>query len=158
MKKASLEETVRSLLTEQETYAKAQWEKEKKPSIDIGGHAHDSSGPNKSHIEEEEELNEIPVNVPIGRNRRRAKKTSFAYTSLGGRSQMGRSGAQRQGNQKGANRYEEFSYYAEEATKKVMKKLSEKNSDKALGKTATGQPGETIDTEPTKPDLTGPTR
>jgi hypothetical protein len=39
-----------------------------------------------------------------------------------------------------------------------MKKLSEKNSDKALGKTATGQPGETIDTEPTKPDLTGPTR
>ena len=71
---------------------------------------------------------------------------------------MGRSGAQRQGNQKGANRYEEFSYYAEEATKKVMKKLSEKNSDKALGKTATGQPGETIDTEPTKPDLTGPTR
>lgn len=157
MKTPSLEETVRSFLTEQQTYAKAQWEKQKKPMIDIGGSAHDPSSPNKSHLEEDE-INEIPINVGIGANRRSSKKTSFAYTSLGGRKLSGRAGAQRQGNQKGANRYEEFSLCAEEATKKVMKKMTEKNNEKALGKTATGQQGDTIDTEPTKPDLTGTAR
>jgi hypothetical protein len=132
MKAKSLEETIRGLLNEQK--------------MDI-----------KSHIEEEEELTEVPVNVAIGKNRRRAKKTSFSSTSLGGKGQMSRSSAQRQGNQN-KNRYEEFSYFAEQATKKVMKKLSEKNSEKALGKTATGKPGDIIDTEPEKPELTGPTR
>ena len=152
MKTPSLEETVRSLLSEQQTYAKSQWEKEKKPKIDIAG-AHDPSSPNKGHLEEDD-TNE----TSIGANRRNDKRTSFPSTSLGGSGLSGRSHAERQGNQKGANRYEEFSFYAEEATKKVIKKISEKNNEKALGKTATGQPGDTIDTEPTKPDLTGSTR
>jgi hypothetical protein len=156
MNKNSLEGTIRSLLIEQKTYAKAQWEKEKKPSIDIGGHPHDPSGPNKSHIEEEQ-LDEIPVNVPIGKNRRKTKKTSFAFNSLGGKALSSRASAQRQGNQS-KNRYENFSYFAEEATKKVMKKLSEKDSKKDLGKTDTGKPSDIIDTEPTKTELTGPTR
>jgi hypothetical protein len=153
MKTLSLEETVRSLLTEQQTYAKSQWEKEKKPKIDIAG-THDPSSPNKGHLEEEDEVNE----TSIGENRRGKKKTSFPSTSLGGSGLSGRSHAERQGNQKGANRYEEFSFYAEEATKKVIKKISEKNNEKALGKTATGQQGDSIDIEPTKPDLTGSTR
>jgi hypothetical protein len=152
MKTLSLEETVRSLLTEQQTYAKFQWEKEKKPKIDIAG-THDPSSPNKGHLEEDE-VNE----TSIGANRRNNKKTSFAYTTLGGGALSGRVGAQRQGNQKGANRYEEFSFYAEEATKKVIKKISEKNNEVVLGKTATGQQGDPINLEPTKTDLTGSTR
>lgn len=155
MTKITLEETIRGLLSEQK-YPKAQWEKEKKLTIDIGGHPHDPSGPNKAHIEEEE-LNEVPINVPIGKNRRSAKKTSFAFNSLGGNKLTTRASAQRQGNQN-KNRYESFDYFAEEATKKVMKKLAEKDSKKDLGKTATGKPGDIIDTEPTKSELTGPTR
>lgn len=151
--KKTLEDTVRGILTEQYK-PMAQWEKEKKPTIDIGGHAHDPSGPNKSHIEEEE-LNEIPVNVPIGKTR--SKKTSFAFNSLGGSRLRTRVAAQSRGNQR-RNRYESFDYFAEEATKKVMKKLSEKDMKNVSGKTATGKQSDIIDTEPTKPELTGPTR
>ena len=155
MKTLSLEETIRGLLSEQYK-PMDQWKKELKPTIDIGGHAHDPSGPNKSHIEEEE-LSEIPVNVPIGKNRRNAKKSSFAFNSLGGKKLTSRASAQRQGNQN-KNRYENFDHLAEEATKKVMKKLAEKDSKKVLGKTDTGKPADIIDTEPTKSELTGPTR
>jgi hypothetical protein len=56
------------------------------------------------------------------------------------------------------SRFTNFSYFAEQATKKVMKKMNEKNSEKALGQTATGKPGEIIDTEPSKPDLVSQTR
>jgi hypothetical protein len=134
--------------------------KQERLKIDIGGEPHDPTSPNKSHIEEEQ-LDEVPVSVPIGHNRRRAKKTSFAYTSLGGKDQKSRASAQRQGNQKMANRYEEVdnkskcSMYAEEATKKVMKKLKEKKGEQPAGKTSTGQPGDIVDTAPTKPELTG---
>jgi hypothetical protein len=134
--------------------------KQERLKIDIGGEPHDPTSPNKSHIEEEQ-LDEVPVNVPIGHNRRRAKKTSFSYTSLGGDKQKVRASAQRQGNQKMANRYEEIDYkskcamYAEEATKKVMKKLKEKKGEQPAGKTATGQPGDIVDTAPEKQELTG---
>ena len=57
MKKPSLEETVRGLLSEQNEVKKA-WDKEKKPHVDIGGSAHDPSSPNKSHVKEEE-INEL---------------------------------------------------------------------------------------------------
>jgi hypothetical protein len=130
----------------------------------------DLSGPNKPvgasekeqhHGMAEEKLDEVPVSVGIGSNRRAAKKTSFAYTSLGGQDQKARASAQRQGNQKMANRYEEIDYkskcamYAEEATKKVMKKLKEKKGEQPAGRTATGQSGDVVDTAPTKPELTG---
>jgi hypothetical protein len=134
--------------------------KQERLKIDIGGEPHDPTSPNKSHIEEEQ-LDEVPVTVPIGKNRRAAKRTSFAYTSLGGQDQKARASAQRQGNQKMSNRYEEVdnkskcAMYAEEATKKVMKKLKEKKGEQPAGKTATGQPGDIVDTEPSKPELTG---
>lgn len=134
--------------------------KQEKLKIDIGGEPHDPTSPNKSHIEEEQ-LDEVPVNVPIGHNRRKSKRTSFAYTSLGGQDQKARASAQRQGNQKMSNRYEEIDYkgkcsmYAEEATKKVMKKLKEKKGEQPAGRTATGQPGDFVDTAPDKAELTG---
>ena len=51
MRKPSLEEAVRSLLSEQNEVKKA-WDKEKKPHIDIGDDTHDPSSPNKGHLEE----------------------------------------------------------------------------------------------------------
>jgi hypothetical protein len=60
-----------------------------------------------------------------------------------------------------ANRYEEIDYkkkcamYAEEATKKVMKKLKEKTTELPAGRTATGQRGDTVEIQPAKPELTG---
>lgn len=53
MRKPSLEEAVRSLLSEQNEVKKA-WDKEKMPHIDVGGQPHDPSSPNKSHVKEEQ--------------------------------------------------------------------------------------------------------
>ena len=150
MKTPSLEETVRRLLSEQQTYAKSQWEKEKKPSIDIGGHAHDSSGPNKSHIEEDEQLDEISGTATSFGGRHNPRRSTAKY--LAGKRLKTRASLQRSGNQR-----RRPGIY-EEIKEKITKKLSEKNSEKALGKTATGKPGETINTEPTNQELTGPTR
>jgi hypothetical protein len=55
----------------------------------------------------------------------------------------------------GGNQKRKPSTYAEEATKKAFKKLSEKESVRPLGRTATGQAGDVIDTKPTKSELTG---
>lgn len=55
----------------------------------------------------------------------------------------------------GGNQKRSPATYAEEATKKVIKKLSEKDSERPLGRTATGQDGEMINTKPIKPELTG---
>lgn len=136
-KSKSLEETVRNLLTEQ--IAKPQ-----KLSIDIGGTKHDPSSPNKAHIEED-----MPsTTLPIGTNRRRKKITAFSSTSLGKLENRG--AAQRQGNQKLAGRYT-----SEEVTKKALKKVMEKKSEMALGKTATGQQGAVIDTKPQQLPVSG---
>lgn len=62
---------------------------------------------------------------------------------------------QRSGSQKAGNQQRTPGMYTEEATKKVLKKVMEKKKEMSLGKTATGQPGETITTEPTKPELVG---
>jgi hypothetical protein len=151
MIKTSLEQAVRGLLSEQYSPVK-QWEKEKKPTIDIGGHAHDPSGHNKSHIEEDNV--EEALGTQLGM--RHSPKKNISKRSLGALEKRNWGGNQRR---RPSSYSEDFSYFAEEATKKVMKKLSEKkNSEKSLGKTATGQPGDTIDIEPDKTELTGPTR
>ena len=49
-----------------------------------------------------------------------------------------------------ANRYESV-----DVRKIAFKKVEEKKNEVALGSTATGKRGETITTEPTKPELTG---
>lgn len=137
---------IKSLISEQMgTYTKKQGLK-----IDIGGEKHDPTSPNKSHIEEEELDEVIGTATAIGANRRRKKRTSFAYTSLGGSAYAARASGHRQGNQKGAGRYT-----MEEATRKVIKKMNEKKSEVPLGSTSTKKRGETIDVEPNQPELTG---
>lgn len=150
MTKKTLEDAVRSVLTEQRYDPIKQWEKEKKPSIDIGGHPHDPSGPNKAHIEEDEQLDEISGTATSFGGRHNPRRSTAKY--LAGKRLQRRSSLQRSGNQKRSP-----GVY-EEVKEKFMKKLSEKKSEKVLGKTATGQQGETIDTEPTNQELTGPTR
>lgn len=150
MTKKTLEDAVRGVLTEQRYDPIKQWEKEKKPSIDIGGHAHDPSGPNKAHIEEDEQLDEITGTATSFGGRHNPRRSTAKY--LAGKRLRTRASLQASGNQR-----RRPGVY-EEVKEKFMKKLSEKKSEKALGKTATGQPGETIDTEPTNQELTGSTR
>ena len=150
MTKKTLEDAVRGVLTEQRYDPIKQWEKEKKPSIDIGGHAHDPSGPNKAHIEEDEQLDEITGTATSFGGRHNPRRSTAKY--LAGKRLQKRASLQRSGNQR-----RQPGIY-EEIKEKFMKKLSEKKSEKALGKTATGQQGETIDTEPNNQELTGPTR
>lgn len=149
MSKKTLEDAVRGVLTEQYKPLQ-QWEKEKKPSIDIGGHAHDPSGPNKAHIEEDEQLDEITGTATSFGGRHNPRRSTAKY--LAGKRLKTRASLQASGNQR-----RKPGIY-EEIKEKFLKKLSEKQSEKALGKTATGQQGETIDTEPTNQELTGPTR
>jgi hypothetical protein len=149
MSKKTLEDAVRGVLTEQYKPLQ-QWEKEKKPSIDIGGHAHDPSGPNKAHIEEDEQLDEIIGTATSFGGRHNPRRSTAKY--LAGKRLRTRASLQASGNQR-----RRPGVY-EEIKEKFMKKLSEKQSEKALGKTATGQQGETIDVEPKNQELTGPTR
>lgn len=150
MTKKTLEDAAYSVLSEQRYDPIKQWEKEKKPSIDIGGHPHDPSGTNKAHIEEDEQLDEISGTATSFGGRHNPRRSTAKY--LAGKRLQRRSSLQRSGNQKRSP-----GVY-EEVKEKFMKKLSEKKSEKGLGKTATGQQGETIDTEPTNQELTGPTR
>jgi hypothetical protein len=150
MKKNTLESTIRNLLNE-ESDAKKQWDKQLKPSIDIGGHKHDPSGPNKSHIEEDNVDESIASQFGKRQNR---KKHPYKET-LGALEKRRWGGNQ---SRTPSSYTEDYDHLAEEATKKVMKKISEKKSERMLGKTATGKPGNTIDTEPVKPELTGPIR
>lgn len=92
----------------------------------------------------------LPESVPIGSNRLRKKKTSFAYSTLGGQGYMRRSGAHRQGNQKKI-RYEEIDDLVKDATSKVKKKLSDGNGSRTL----TGQKPNSIDFSPTHSSMVG---
>ena len=123
----------------------------------------DLSGPNKvvgskpreqHHGISEEEIDEhgpMPSTTTGlgGTHASGMRKTSSNINKAGDGLQQ-RSGAQRSGNQR-----RDPAVYAEEATKKVLKKLKEKKGEQPLGKTSTGQPGDTIDTQPTKPELVG---
>ena len=120
----------------------------------------DLSGPNKvvgskpreqHHGLSEEDIEEA-----------RSTTTGLGGTHAGGIKKSGpninKAGAglqQRAGAQRGGNQRRSPAMYAEEATKKVLKKLKEKKGEQPLGKTATGQAGETITTEPSKPELVG---
>jgi hypothetical protein len=120
----------------------------------------DLSGPNKvvgskpreqHHGLSEEDIEEA-----------RSTTTGLGGTHAGGIKKSGpninKAGAglqQRAGAQRGGNQRRSPAMYAEEATKKVLKKLKEKKGEQPLGKTATGQAGDTITTEPNKPELVG---
>lgn len=137
----SLEETVRGLLSEQKAIPQ-------KLSIDIGGTKHDPSSPNKAHIEEDEQLDEI-MGTATGFGGKHKPRQTLAKKGLAGKGLQRRSSLQRSGNQKRSP-----TIY-EEATKKALKKVMEKKSEMALGKTATGKPGETIDTKPEQLPVSG---
>lgn len=137
----SLEETVRSFLSEQKAIPQ-------KLSIDIGGTKHDPSSPNKGHIEEDEQLDEI-VGTATGFGGRHNPRQTLAKKGLAGKRLQRRASLQRSGNQRRSP-----AIY-EEMNKKVLKKVMEKKSEMALGKTATGKPGETIDTKPEQLPVSG---
>lgn len=143
----SLEETVRSLLTEQKAVPE-------KLSIDIGGTPHDPTSPNAKHIEEDEQIDEIKgTSTPIGGV---YNPLTTEKNKLGGNNFLQRASLQRHGMQSTQNRYENYDIMAEEATKKVLSKLKEKKEDQMTrGKTSTGQPSEPVDTKPVKPEIAG---
>jgi len=125
-----------------------------------GADVQDLSGPNKRvgssekeqhHGLSEEEIEEArSTTTGLGGTHAGGVKKSSPNINKAGAGLQQRAGAQRSGNQ---SRSPEV--YAEEATKKVLKKLKEKKGEQPLGKTATGQPGDTIETQPTKPELVG---
>lgn len=148
--KKELAEMIKSLrkekLKEQESAAssiKKQWEKEKKPMIDIGGHAHDPSGPNKSHLEENEDLTEtMGTATPLGHQHN--PRASLAKKGLAGKRYKMRVKKQQFGNQ--ARRptiYEE-----------IVKKVVDEKKKMKSGKTDTGKPSEVVELEPQKSELT----
>jgi hypothetical protein len=92
----------------------------------------------------------LPESIPIGSNRHRKKKVSFAYSTLGGQGYQRRSNAHRQGNQKKI-RYEEVDTLVKDATKKVKKKVFDGKSSKTL----TGQKPDIIDLSPTHNSMVG---
>ena len=120
----------------------------------------DLSGPNKvvgskpreqHHGLSEEEIEEArSTTTGLGGTHAGGIKKSGPNINKAGAGLQQRAGAERNGNQR-----RNPAMYAEEATKKVLKKLKEKKGEQPLGKTSTGQPGDTITTEPTKPELVG---
>lgn len=152
MKQKTLEETVRGLLSEQYSPIK-QWEKEKKPKIDIGGHKHDPSGPNKAHVEEENELEEDLTrsvgHASPGLGARHRPKKSVYKTTLGAL-EMRRWG----GNQSRRPTTYNSSRRLSEARERALKKVMEKKGDKPTGKTDTGQTPDSVDFQPQKQELT----
>jgi hypothetical protein len=120
----------------------------------------DLSGPNKvvgtkpreqHHGLSEEEIEEAQsTTTGLGGTHAGSMKKTGPNINKGGAGLRQRAGAERSGNQR-----RNPAMYAEEATKKVLKKLKEKKGEQPLGKTSTGQPGDTIDTQPTKPELVG---
>jgi hypothetical protein len=101
-------------------------------------------------MKEDEQLDEITGTATSFGGRHNPRRSTAKY--LAGKRLKTRASLQASGNQR-----RKPGIY-EEIKQKFLKKLSEKQSEKALGKTATGQQGETIDTEPTNQELTGPTR
>lgn len=139
-KKVSLESTIRSIvLNEQQEdpkkYPGSQWEKEKKPTINLGGQAHDPSGPNMSHIEED-----IPGSQ-FG-SRHRPQKHPIRQT-LGALEKRKWGGNQARST---------ASYTANEEV--IKDKFSKKVAEKRAGKTTTGQPAEVFNPEPELRSLT----
>lgn len=139
--KKELAEMIKSLrkekLKEQDAAIKKQWEKEKKPMIDIGGHAHDPSGPNKSHIEES-----LGTATPLGHQHN--PRASLTKKGLAGKRYKMRVKKQQFGNQ--ARRptiYEE-----------IVKKVVDEKKKMKSGKTDTGKPSEVVELEPQKSELT----
>ena len=124
-----------------------------------GADIQDLSGPNKpvgkSEKEqhhgtfEEESIQEI-VGTATGFGGRHARRRrSQAKTTLGGEGLQQRSSMIRSGNQKAAGRYEE--YTISEARKASFKKVEKMKRNR----TDTGSFADPIDTEPSKPSMTG---
>jgi hypothetical protein len=135
----------------EENGSKEQWKGEIKKKPYMGANPeHAPTSPNAQHMEEDEQLDEISGTATSFGGRHNPRRSTAKY--LAGKRLKTRVSLQASGNQR-----RRPGVY-EEVREKIIKKLSEKNSEKALGKTATGQPGETINTEPTNQELTGPTR
>lgn len=109
------------------------WNKSLKTNIDIGGEKHDSTGPNKSHVEEASQIGSI--------GGKRNPNKSFHMTSLG--DLTSRSLAQSTGNQKRTS-----NNYSEETIELVR---SVKNK-KELGKGS--NTNDTVTINPTQKPLT----
>jgi hypothetical protein len=142
MNNIKLAEMIKSLrkaaLKEQATYAKQQWEKEKKPKIDIGGHAHDPSGPNKAHLEEEDLDETMGTATPLGG--RHNPREHIAKKGLAGKRLQRRVSLQRSGNQR--------------RSPGIYEESKDKKKEKMTGKTDTGKGSEVVDLQPQKPELT----
>ena len=112
-------------------------------AINIGSEKHEPTSPNQSHVKEGRE-----VSGQLGGfgGHHRPRK-SLERNSLGNVKE--RSAAQRSGNQRRSP-----STYAEEATEIVKEKIKNKKGEIDRGQTATGQPTDKLDFEPSKPELT----
>lgn len=124
-----------------------------------GADIQDLSGPNKPvgqsekeqhHGVAEENIQEIS-GTATGFGGRHNPKRSQAKSTLGGNKMKTRASLQRSGNQKAAGRYEE--YNLSESRKAVFEKVKEKKMKGS--RTDTGSPADPIDTEPSKPSMTG---
>ena len=122
-----------------------------------GADIQDLSGPNKPvgksekeqhHGVAEENIQEIS-GTATGFGGRHNPKRSQAKSTLGGNKMKTRASLQRSGNQKAAGRYEE--YTISEARKAAFKKVEKMKGSR----TDTGSPADPIDTEPSKPSMTG---
>lgn len=122
-------------------------EKEKL-AINIGSSKHDPTSPNVSHIEEDEQLDEIRGTATSFGGRHNPRK-SFAKNSLAGGRYKRRAALQASGNQK-----RRPGIY-EEARMKAMKKIAEKKNEMATGKTDTGKRSDFINVDPDTPGMTG---
>ena len=124
-----------------------------------GADIQDLSGPNKpvgkSEKEqhhgtfEEESIQEIVGTATSFGGRHARRRRSQAKTTLGGEGLQQRSSMIRSGNQKAAGRYEE--YTISEARKASFKKVEKMKRNR----TDTGSFADPIDTEPSKPSMTG---
>ena len=152
----SLEKKIRKMYREQ---------KSEKFTGGVAADLQDYSGPNKpvgrsekeQHhgIVDEENLEEIR-GTATGFGGRHNPRRSSSKTTLGGERLKSRASMQRSGNQRMKNRYEEFSIMKEEAREKAFEKVKTKKDQMSKGnRTLTGSPADMINTEPTKPSMTG---
>lgn len=126
-----------------------QYREKEKLAINIGSAKHDPTSPNVSHIEEDEQLDEvIGTGVPIGGGSYSPRR-SFPKNSLAGKRYAERNERQRSGKQK-----RRPGMY-EEARMKAMKKVAEKKNEMATGKTDTGKRSDFINVDPDTPGMTG---
>ena len=137
-KRVSLESTIRNIvLNEQKEdpkkYPGSQWEKEKKPTIKLGGQPHDPSGPNMTHIDED-----IPGSQFGSKHNPRKHPIRQTLGALEKRKW-------------GGNQARSPATYNEEV---IKDKFSKKVAEKRAGKTATGQPAEVFNPDPELRSLT----